>query len=134
MLFIPLGIHIFYFPYKIRLYEEFQKCSYTKHPTSASILLQESGKKSCQKKASSNMLDLFKKLEVSSLKKNKHFNEILSLLADKSEPTMEFKNIYTSKTSILGHFWAYYPNFKYVLTKYFRKVRLSHLLSKAEEK
>ena len=52
MQFIPLGIHIFHFPCKIRLQEKFQKFSYTQHPTRVSILLQESGKNSCQKKKS----------------------------------------------------------------------------------
>ena len=68
------------------------------------------------KKLTETELMVYNKFEVSSFRKNKHFYEIQSLLADKLELIMEFENIYTSKTSILGHFWAYYQNFKYVLT------------------
>ena len=68
------------------------------------------------KKLTETELMVYNKFEVSSFRKNKHFYEIQSLLADKLELIMEFENIYTSKTSILGHFWAYYQTFKYVLT------------------
>ena len=59
------------------------------------------------KKLTETELMVYNKFEVSSFRKNKHFYEIQSLLADKSELIMEFENIYTSKTSILGHFWAF---------------------------
>ena len=89
-------------------------------PEYSPLLKIENSQKKCEicptKKLTETELMVYNKFEVSSFRKDKHFYEIQTLLADKLELVMEFENIYTSKTLILGHFWAHYQNFKYVLT------------------